>query len=99
LHAGCGGGRRRRPRCKYRNLLSLRFTPKTLEPKRAAIGGIVDEALARLATRTDADFIEDFSATIPLAVIAEMIGLPREDWKLMFDLSNAIIASEDPDFV
>ncbi|HKA28588.1 MAG TPA: cytochrome P450 [Candidatus Binatia bacterium] len=83
---------------KYRNLLSLRFTPKTLEPKRAAIGGIVDEALARLATRREADFVEDFSATIPLAVIAEMIGLPREDWKLMFDLSNAIIASEDPDF-
>ena len=83
---------------KYRNLLSLRFTPKTLEPKRTAVGQIVDEALARLATRRDADFVEDFAATIPLAVIADMIGLPREDWKLMFDLSNAIIASEDPDF-
>jgi cholest-4-en-3-one 26-monooxygenase len=83
---------------KYRNLLSLRFTPKTLEPKRAAVGQIVDDALARLATRREADFVEDFAATIPLAVIADMIGLPREDWKLMFDLSNAIIASEDPDF-
>jgi cholest-4-en-3-one 26-monooxygenase len=83
---------------KYRNLLSLRFTPKTLEPKREAIGRIVDEALARLAERREADFVEDFAATIPLAVIAEMIGLPREDWRLMFDLSNAIIASEDPEF-
>jgi cytochrome P450 len=83
---------------KYRNLLSLRFTPKTLEPKREAIGRIVDEALARLADRREADFVEDFAATIPLAVIAEMIGLPREDWRLMFDLSNAIIASEDPEF-
>jgi cytochrome P450 len=83
---------------KYRNVLSLRFTPKALEPKREAVGRIVDEALARLAERTEADFVEDFSAIIPLAVIADMIGLPREDWRLMFDLSNAIIASEDPEF-
>ena len=83
---------------KYRNLLSLRFTPKTLEPKRQAIGRIVDRAIAQLAERQEADFVEDFAATIPLAVIAEMIGLPQEDWRLMFDLSNAIIASEDPDF-
>jgi cholest-4-en-3-one 26-monooxygenase len=83
---------------KYRNLLSLRFTPKTLEPKREVVGRIVDEALARLAARREADFVEDFAATIPLAVIAEMIGLPRQDWRLMFDLSNAIIASEDPEF-
>ncbi len=83
---------------KYRNLLSQRFTPRTLAPKRAAVGRIVDEALARLAERRAADFVEHFSATIPLAVIAEMIGLPREDWQLMFDLSNAIIASEDPEF-
>src|SRR4030095_15911692 len=82
---------------KYRNLLSLRFTPRTLEPKREAVGRIVDEALARLADRHEADFVEDFAVTIPLAVIAEMIGLPREDWRLMFDLSNAIIASEDPE--
>src|SRR5262245_7908615 len=34
---------------KYRNLLSLRFTPKSLAPKREVIGRIVDEALARLA--------------------------------------------------
>jgi cytochrome P450 len=83
---------------KYRNLLSLRFTPKSLVPKREAIGRIVDEALAGLADRSEVDFVEDFAATIPLAVIAEMIGLPREDWRLMFDLSNAIIASEDPEF-
>jgi cholest-4-en-3-one 26-monooxygenase len=83
---------------KYRNVLSLRFTPKALEPKRAAVAAIVDDALAVLEEQEEADFVEDFAATIPLAVIADMIGLPREDWRLMFDLSNAIIASEDPEF-
>ncbi len=83
---------------KYRNVLAMRFTPKALEPKREVVGRIVDEALARLVERPEADFVEDFAAIIPLAVIADMIGLPREDWRLMFDLSNAIIASEDPEF-
>src|SRR5262249_39018637 len=61
---------------KYRNLLSLGSPPKPLGPRRAPMGGIVDGALPRPAPRREADFVEDFSATIPLAVIAEMIGLP-----------------------
>jgi len=36
---------------RYRNLLSQQFTPKALERKRAAVGGIVDETLARVADR------------------------------------------------
>ncbi len=83
---------------KYRNVLAARFTPKALEAKRGAIGRIVDEAIDRLAERSEADFVEDFAAIVPLAVIAEMIGLPRDDWRLMFDLSNAIVAAEDPEF-
>src|SRR5262249_3805552 len=83
---------------KYRNLLSLRFTPKTLAPKREAVARIVGEALDRLAERREADFVEDFAAIIPLAVIAEMIGLAGARWEPMFDLANAIIASEDPEF-
>src|SRR5262245_40054553 len=83
---------------KYRSLMALRFTPRILESKREAIGRIVDDVLARIAGKPEVDFVESVSAIVPLAVIAEMIGLPREDWGLMFDLSNAIIAGADPDF-
>jgi cytochrome P450 len=83
---------------RYRNLLSQRFTPKALEPKRAAVGGIVDETLARAAERSEVDFVEAVSAIVPLAVIAEMLGIPREDWQHVFHLSNTLLGAADPEY-
>jgi len=34
---------------------------------------------------------------VPLAVIAEMLGLPREDWDHMFRLSNTLLGASDPE--
>jgi cholest-4-en-3-one 26-monooxygenase len=83
---------------RYRNLLSQHFTPKALEPKRAAVGGIVDDLLARVAERTEVDFVEALAAIVPLAVIAEMLGIPREEWQHVFRLSNTILGAADPEY-
>src|SRR2546425_3854850 len=55
---------------RYRNLLSQQFTPKALESKRAAVGEIVDETLARVADRAQVDFVAALAAITPLAGIA-----------------------------
>src|SRR5438128_6037648 len=83
---------------QYRNLLSQHFTPKALERKRAAVGAIVDETLARVADRTELDFVETVAAIVPLAVIAEMLGIPRDDWPYMFRLSNTLLGAADPEY-
>jgi len=83
---------------QYRNLLSQHFTPKALERKRAAVGEIVDETLARVADRSEVDFVEKVAAVVPLAVIAEMLGIPREDWPYMFRLSNTLLGAADPEY-
>jgi len=83
---------------QYRNLLSQHFTPKALERKRAAVGAIVDETLARVADRTELDFVETVAAVVPLAVIAEMLGIPRADWQHMFRLSNTLLGAADPEY-
>ncbi len=82
----------------YRNLLSQQFTPKALERKRAAVGAIVDETLARVAGETEVDFVDAISAIVPLAVIAEMLGIPREDWQHLFRLSNTLLGASDPEY-
>jgi cytochrome P450 len=83
---------------KYRSLMAARFQPRTLEPKRAAVGNIVDEVLDKIADRDEIDFVQTVAAIVPLAVIAEMFGLPREDWGLMFQWSNALIGPGDPEY-
>jgi cholest-4-en-3-one 26-monooxygenase len=42
--------------------------------------------------------VSEISAPLPIAVIAWMLGLPREDWNLLFDWTNRIIGAGDPDF-
>ena len=56
------------------------------------------EVLDTLVGREECDFVTEVSAKLPLAVIAEMFGIPRSDWDLMFRLSNSMIAPSDPEF-
>ncbi len=83
---------------QYRTLMAARFQPRALEAKRAAVGKIVDEVLDKIADRDEVDFVSTVAAVVPLAVIAEMFGLPREDWDRMFQWSNALIGPDDPEY-
>jgi cytochrome P450 len=83
---------------KYRTLMAARFQPRALESKRAAVSKIVDEVIDRIADQDEVDFVQAVAAIVPLAVIAEMFGLPREDWSLMFQWSNALIGPGDPEY-
>lgn len=82
----------------YRHVMSSWFTPRVVEAKRAAIGQIVDEGLDQMAEGSEIDFVEGLAAIVPLAVIAEMLGVPREDWPLMFRLSNIIAGAADAEY-
>ncbi|TMB01286.1 MAG: cytochrome P450, partial [Deltaproteobacteria bacterium] len=51
-----------------------------------------------VADRAQVDFVEALAAIIPLAVIAEMLGIPREDWQHVFHLSNTLLGAADPEY-
>jgi len=59
---------------------------------------ITTETLDGLVGREQCDFVTEVSAKLPLAVIAEMFGIPRADWAMMFRLSNAMIGPADPEY-
>jgi cholest-4-en-3-one 26-monooxygenase len=46
----------------------------------------------------EADFVGDLAAPLTLSVLADMLGVPREDWRLMFQWTNQIAGSSDPEF-
>jgi cholest-4-en-3-one 26-monooxygenase len=86
----------------YRQLVSKRFTPRYLRKMNADIEQIGKEIVDALVTETDegeCDFVERVSAPLPIAVIAWMLGVPREDWKLLFDWTNRTIGAGDPEYI
>src|SRR5437868_4295688 len=83
----------------YRNIVQRAFTPRTirdLEPRLVELThGIIDRALAK----GEGDFVKDVAAELPLLAICELVGVPAEQRDQVFELSNRLVGSEDPDFV
>src|SRR5207248_8852168 len=52
----------------------------------------------RAVAKGDCDFVVDIAADLPLQAIAELIGVPLEDRGKLFDWSNRMIGSEDPEY-
>jgi cholest-4-en-3-one 26-monooxygenase len=82
----------------YRKLASGWFTPRAVETRRPEITGLACELLDRLAPEGEFDFVTDFAAPLTLSVLADMLGVPREDWPRLFDWTNRLIGSTDPEF-
>lgn len=83
---------------EYRYLLSTHFTPRALEPMRAAIARLVEQILCGLLDAEPIDFVTEVSAVMPIAVIAEMLGLPEEDRPLFFRWTNEALGATDAEY-
>lgn len=82
----------------YRGVVNKRFTPRSVQQLTAGIERITSEVLDELVGQNECDFVTAVSAKLPLAVIAEMFGIPQADWPMMFRLSNEMIGPADPEY-
>ncbi len=83
---------------RYRNLTSKWFTPRTVKVWEPKVQTVTRDVLDKAREKGEIDFVADVSAPITIAVIALMLGIPEEDWHLLFRWTNEIIAPEDPEF-
>jgi len=79
---------------KLRSLINKGFTPRMVKKLEVAFRGIVTEALDAIAAKGHCDFVEDVAVPLPLAVIAEMIGIRREDRQRFHEWSDAMIRGD-----
>ncbi len=85
----------------YRRLASKHFTPRAVQRLVSQVEVIsreVIDELAAVAMEGETDFVQSIAAKLPLAVLADMLGVPRSDWKLMFEWTNALVGAEDPEY-
>ncbi|MGZ8762513.1 MAG: cytochrome P450, partial [Acidimicrobiia bacterium] len=83
---------------RYRLLVSRAFTPKHIRDLDEFIQRSTHRIVDEIIERGQADFVVDLAAELPLQVIAEIIGVPQEDRHLVFDWSNRMVGSEDPEY-
>ncbi len=64
---------------RLRGLVVKAFTARRVEDMRPRIQEIVDATLDRVAERGRMDLIADFAFRLPVTVICEMLGIPKEE--------------------
>jgi cholest-4-en-3-one 26-monooxygenase len=83
---------------RYRRLVNKGFTPRMVRDLEQSIHRSADAIIDQVSAAGKADFVTDLSAELPLQVIAELLGVPIEDRHKMFDWSNRMVGSEDPEY-
>jgi len=82
---------------KLRQTISRGFTPRSINALHEVLieraNKIVDEAIER----GHGDFVEEVAAELPLQAIAELLGVPQEDRKKLFEWSNQMLSYDDPE--
>ncbi|MFX0580223.1 cytochrome P450 [Nocardia nepalensis] len=63
---------------EYRRLVGRAFSPKAIAKLRERVVEVTDDLLERLQSKPRPDLIVDFCSQLPVAIIAEILGLPAE---------------------
>jgi len=83
---------------RLRRLITVAFTPRRIALLESGIRDITTGILDSVVPRGSCDFVVDVAAKLPVAVICQMMGVPREDWDRMFTLTNQVLGAGDPEY-
>ena len=67
---------------KLRNLVNQAFTPRAVARLSDRITQIMQELLDRVRLQGKMDIVSDIAFPLPAKVIAELLGVPSEDWNI-----------------
>src|SRR6201987_5153413 len=67
---------------RLRGLVVKAFTARRVEDMRPRIQAIVDQVIDRVAPQGHMDLIADFAYRLPVTVICEMLGIPRQEQEM-----------------
>ena len=86
---------------EYRNTASAWFTPRSIQRRSQEVRRIARDLLKEMAGDgevREGDFVRDLAVPLTLGVLADMLGVPRADWPKMFEWTNRVAGSSDPEF-
>jgi cholest-4-en-3-one 26-monooxygenase len=83
---------------KLRSLVNKGFTPRMIAVLTEPVRRVCNELVDTVAERGRCDFVTEIAAELPLQVIAELLGIPQADRHQVFEWSNTMVGSDDPEW-
>ncbi len=82
---------------RYRSLVNQGFTPRMVNALRPRIQEMVKEIVNGVIEAGECDFVAEVAAVLPMLVICEMMGVPEEDRRRVYEIGNSMVGFDDPD--
>ena len=83
---------------RYRKLVNRGFTPRMIGLLEAYLENRTRIIVDKVCEKGECDFVVELASELPLQAIAEMMGIPLADRARIFDWTNKMIGSNDPEF-
>ncbi len=80
---------------RYRLLVSQRVQPRSAQVLRPRIEELARKIIDRVITRGECDLVGDIAGELPSYVIADLMGIPLEDGRRLYELTERMHASEE----
>ncbi|MDF9465344.1 cytochrome P450 [Bacillus sp. FSL K6-0273] len=80
---------------RLRSLVQKAFTPKMIAQLDGRIERIADDLISDIERKGTLNLVDDYSFPLPIIVISEMLGIPKEDQAKFRIWSHAVIASPE----
>lgn len=80
---------------RYRMLVSQQFKPRSAESWRPRIEELARRIIDRVIQRGECDLVTDIAGELPSYVIADLMGIPLEDGRRLYELTEKMHASEE----
>jgi cytochrome P450 len=83
---------------KLRLLVNKAFMPRTVARIEADVREKAKRIVDKVAPLGRCDFVSEIAAALPLQIICEMMGVPEEQWRFVFEKTNVILGAGDPEY-
>lgn len=80
---------------RLRMIVNRSFTPRMVNRIDADVQHKARAIVADIAEQGSCDVVTDLAARLPLEIICEMMGIPRDTWQRIFELTNMILGDSE----
>ena len=83
---------------RIRRLVTSVFTPRAVARLAASVTEHARQLVHRIVAAERFDVVADLASELPLLVLADLLGMPRDDRQLLYGWSNHLVGFDDPDY-
>ncbi len=82
---------------RYRGLVNKAFTPRMVNNLLPRVREVVKRIVNGVIEKGECNFVEEVAAILPMEVICDMMGVPDEDRRRVYEIGNSLVGFDDPE--